>query len=167
MKNEVFYYESQGFPFQANNLSRHQSFILMLVEAYEEGYHIIDNKKYPVEGWQLHYLFSNQTHHWKLGATTKIYQIILNNDDFDFIKLVLRFNQSFYQKNAVVNLTKIHFDYLLSEFKEIEKKLNFNCTFYEVICSKVRIILQKAHKIIETQSPNIPIGFSSNIIYNF
>ncbi len=167
MKDEIFYYESQGLPFQTNNLTIHPSFILMLVETSQEGYHIIDNKKYPLKGWQLHYLFSNQTHQWKLGDNTQIYQIIINNDNFDLIKLALRFNQSFYQKNAVIDLTKAHFEYLLYEFKEIEKELNSNFTLYEMICSRVRIILQKASKIIEDQTPNINMYFSSNIIYNF
>jgi len=168
-RKEIVYYESIGKPKLYTKPHAHQFFTLILTETHEEGYHLIDKKKHPVKGMQLHYLFPNRLHYWEVGRETTIYQLMISNSNFDLIKLALRFNQSFYEKNSVINLTQKDFDYLLYEFKEIGKELNSDIILFEMICSRIRIILQKASKIIERQLPSSSIDgyFSSSIIYDF
>jgi len=168
-RKEILYYESKGNPKLYTKPHSHQFFTLILIETNEEGYHLIGEEKHPVKGMQLHYLFPDQLHYWEVGPETKIYQLMINNTNFELIKLALRFNQSFYEKNPVINLTQKYFDYLLYEFKEIGRELNSDLILFEMICSRIRIILQKASKIIERQLPSasIDVYFSSSIIYAF
>lgn len=168
-RKEILYYESKGNPKLYTKPHSHQFFTLILIETNEEGYHLIGEEKHPVKGMQLHYLFPDQLHYWEVGPETKIYQLMINNTNFELIKLALRFNQSFYEKNPVINLTQKYFDYLLYEFKEIGRELNSDLVLFEMICSRIRIILQKASKIIERQLPSasIDVYFSSSIIYAF
>lgn len=168
-RKEILYYESKGNPKLYTKPHSHQFFTLILIETPEEGYHLIDDKKYPVKGMQLHYLFPNQIHYWEVNPKTKIYQLMINNTNFELIKLALRFNQSFYETNPVIELSQKHFDYLIYEFKEIGRELDSDLILFEMICSRIRIILQKASKIIERQLPSISIDvyFYSSTIYAF
>ncbi len=165
MIQEIFYFESQGTPcFQSNS---EQFFSLLLTEADEEGFYEIGTKKFPIAKRQLHYIFHSHDLNWKSTANTKIYQFLINRNNFDLIRLYLRFNQSFYEKKPTINLTGKDFDYLLYEFKEIGKEIDTDFLLNEIICSRIIIILQKAIQIVKHQSSNIDLYFSSNIIYEF
>lgn len=166
---EILYYESTGNSKLYTEPHSHQFFTLILIESNKDGYHLIDEEKHKVEGMQLHYLFPDQLHYLEVGPEAKIHQVMINNTNFELIKLALRFNQSFYEKNPVIHLTQKNFEYLLYEFKEIGRELNSDLILFEMICSRIRIILQKASKIIERQLPDasIDVYLSSSVIYAF
>ncbi len=168
-RKEIVYNESTGNPKLYTDLNTLPFFTLILIETHKAGYHLINDEKHKVEGMQLHYLFPHQFHHWEVDPETKIHQLMISKTYFDLIKLALRFNQSFYENHPVINLTPNHFEYLLYEFKEIGKELNSDLILFEMICSRIRIILQKASKIIERELPDasIDVYFSSSVIYEF
>ena len=118
---------------------KHDFFLFMLFEQ-GSGSHSIDFLDYPVEQYQLHLLFPEQIHQWKLGANTIAHQIMINRQTFETLANSLRFSLMLYQNYPVIKLSKATFEQILYEIKQVKTELEAANSLAEMITTRLRLI---------------------------
>jgi AraC-like DNA-binding protein len=128
---------------------KHDFFLFMLFEQ-GSGSHSIDFIDYPVEEYQLHLLFPEQIHQWKLGANTVAHQIMINRQTFETLANSLRFSLMLYQNYPVIKLSKATFEQILHEIKQVKAELEAANSLAEIITTRLRLIALMISREAET-----------------
>ncbi len=117
----------------------HSSFQLILLEK-GNGSHLIDEHEFPINNYQLHFIFPNIVHQLNIVGDYKVFPLNINEDIIDKFSSYMMFPSSFYRENPVFNLHKDNFQRLFYELTSIEKALKSNVDFWEIIYERIRII---------------------------
>jgi len=128
---------------------KHDFFLFMLFEQ-GSGSHSIDFIDYPVEEYQLHLLFPEQIHQWKLGANTVAHQVMINRQTFETLANSLRFSLMLYQNYPVIKLNKATFEQILHEIKQVKAELEAANSLAEIITTRLRLIALMISREAET-----------------
>ena len=135
---DVLYYPLEGSQ-EIIQPHSHNFLLLALVES-GSGVHTIDFIKQEVGPKQLHIIFPDQVHTWKLGEDTKLYQLMIDRKISDVIINAFRFALSVYKKHPVLNLTDSEYEILLGEFNAQKKALAKEKTVKDLIVARLWVI---------------------------
>lgn len=146
--NENFSYSELKGIHHIERPHRHHFFLLALFEQ-AEGIHTIDFNTYKIDNRQIHVLFPNQVHTWKLEEHTIGYQLMVDREHFEKFSSNFPFSLAYYQRNPVISLSEPVFDTLLYEFKAIQNELNDKDFLPEVIHARTAVIISTVSKEIK------------------
>ncbi|MGV4415254.1 helix-turn-helix domain-containing protein [Chryseobacterium sp. T1] len=118
---------------------KHDFFIINIFEK-AKGNHTIDFVDYEVKNHQIHLVFPDQVHQWDIEAGTVGYQLMIGRDWFESLIPALRFSQLLYQNHPVIDLSDASFSFLVYEFKTIQKLLNSDSIFWEMVKKRSEMI---------------------------
>lgn len=146
--NENFSYSELKGIHHIERPHRHHFFLLALFEQ-AEGIHTIDFNTYKIDNRQIHVLFPNQVHTWKLEEHTIGYQLMVDREHFEKFSSNFPFSLAYYQRNPVISLSEPVFDTLLYEFKAIQNELNDKDFLPEIIHARTAVIISTVSKEIK------------------
>ncbi|ASW76280.1 AraC family transcriptional regulator [Chryseobacterium piperi] len=145
---------------------KHDFFIINLFE-HGKGSHTIDFIKYPIENHQIHLVFPGQVHQWVIEKETIGYQLMISREWFEGFLPALRFSWSYYQNHPVINVSEEMYQLLLYEFKAIQKELNKETVFLDLIQKRSEVIGLLISKSVEGVFKDFEIYNSNPIISKF
>ncbi|NIG55656.1 helix-turn-helix domain-containing protein [Chitinophaga sp. Cy-1792] len=137
-EHEVLYYPLEG---NQEIIKPHShNFLLLALFESGSGEHTIDFVKHKVRSKQLHIVFPDQLHSWKLGEDTKLHQLMIDKAVFDKIMNAFRFSFSVYKNTPVFDLTDAEYEALYKEFILQKEALATENTFKDVIIARLWLI---------------------------
>lgn len=145
---------------------KHDFFIINLFET-GNGSHTIDFVKYAVEDHQIHVVFPDQVHQWVIEKETVGYQLMISREWFESFLPALRFSASYYQNHPVIHLSGEIYRLLLYEFRAIQKELNGENIFWELIQKRSELIGLLVSKSVEGVFKDFEMYHSNPIISRF
>lgn len=145
---------------------KHDFFIINLFKC-GKGSHTIDFVEYQVEDHQIHLVFPDQVHQWVIEKETIGYQLMITRDWFESFLPALRFSASYYKNHPVINLSKDIFPTFLYEFQAIQKELNEENVFWEMIQKRSELIGLLVSKSVEGAFKDFEVYNSNPIISKF
>ena len=117
-------------------------FFLFLLFEKGSGTHTIDFVEHQVRANQIHLLFPDQVHAWKLGNDTIAHQIMVSQHNFKAFAHLLRYDLVNFQNHPILNLQEDVFQKLLYEFQSVGAELSATAILWEIISARCRIIAQ-------------------------
>ena len=123
-------------------------FIILLFKN-GEGIHNIDFIDYSLSDYQVHLLFPEQVHQWKIKPETIGYQLMIGRTLFEGMSPSLRFPLAYYHKHPVISISEDEFDTLLYEFSAIHKELEITPILWDVISTRCKLIALILSRIAE------------------
>lgn len=145
---------------------KHDFFLFLLFEA-GSGTHTIDFVEHHVTANQIHLLFPDQVHSWKLGDGTVAQQIMVSQRIFETFTHSLRYDLVHYQNHPVVNLRPQIFRELLYEFKAIASELISETILWDIISARCRIIAQMVSREAEKAFEDLRIYHSKPVLFEY
>ncbi|WP_312075132.1 helix-turn-helix domain-containing protein [Chryseobacterium sp.] len=145
---------------------KHNFFITNLFEK-GKGSHVIDFVEYSIENLQIHLLFPDQVHEWKIEKETIAYQLMISRDWYESFLPSLRFSSAYYLQHPVFKVSEDIFQLLFHEFLAIQKELNDEYVFWELIKKRSEIIGLLVSKSVEGAYKDFDIFNSNPIISKF
>ncbi len=133
---------------------KHDFFIAILFEQ-GKGTHTIDFVEHTIAGLQLHLVFPEQIHQWKIEQETVGYQLMIGRDPFEGLLPYLRFSPAFYQRHPVMDLEEETFKSLLYEFQCIQRELEEQEVFRELVknrCGMIGLLISRVAESIFNDS---------------
>ncbi|MCF3111374.1 AraC family transcriptional regulator [Niabella sp. CC-SYL272] len=127
---------------------KHDFFFFLLFEK-GSGIHSIDFIDYRVRPRQLHLLFPDQVHSWRLGKNTSGFQLMISRPVFETFSDALRFSFFLYQHHPVLDLPEPVFKKLMYEFRSIKEELEQVPVQSEIVTLRTRLIAQLASREAE------------------
>jgi AraC-like DNA-binding protein len=127
---------------------KHDFFLFLLFED-GSGTHTIDFVEHPVASHQLHLLFPDQIHSWKLGDDTNAQQIMVSRHIFETFAHSLRYDLVLYQNHPVIRLDTETFQKLSYEFQAIEIELLTEPILWDIVSARCTIIAQMVSREAE------------------
>ena len=149
-----------------NEPHKHDFFIIILFEQ-GEGTHTIDFTEYQIANHQVHLIFPDQVHHWKIGKETIGYQLMISREWFESFFPSLRFAASYYQSHPIIQLSKEDLLSLLYEFRSIQKELEETTIIWELIQTRSKLVGLLVHKIAGSTFKDFENYNSNPIISKF
>lgn len=116
---------------------KHDFFIINIFQK-GSGTHVIDFVSYQIKDHQIHLVFPDQVHQWDIEKGTMGYQLMISRNWFENLLSSLRFSALFYQNHPVVDLSMDVFQDVLYEFQSIQKEIQAEKIFWEMIQSVVK-----------------------------
>ncbi|MBO9573862.1 MAG: AraC family transcriptional regulator [Chitinophagaceae bacterium] len=154
------YFEWEGNSLVVDKPHRHDFYMILLLQT-SNGVHTIDEVPHPTSGWQIHFLFPGQVHHWSLSADTIAHQLMISHKTFEMISLALRFNEVAYKKYPVLQLQQHEYLHLVHEFRSIKDELLARPILWEMIYNRTRLIaLFASRKLEDTMRKENTFGIS-------
>ena len=144
---DLLFHELIG-PREISEPHKHDFFILLLFQK-SVGTHTIDFDRFVLGGNQLHLVFPGQVHQWQMADPTYALQLMISRRWFESLLPALRFPISYYLKQLVIDLSAIHFQSLLAEFKAIAADLADDHILWELIYARVKVIALLISKIVQ------------------
>ncbi|MGD1319838.1 helix-turn-helix domain-containing protein [Chryseobacterium sp. 2R14A] len=129
---------------------KHDFFVINIFDR-GKGSHTIDFVDYEIKNKQVHLVFPDQVHQWKIEPGTVGYQLMISRNWFETLVPTLRFSQSLYQNHPVIDLSDSAFTSIIYEFKTIKKLLDEENIFWEMIRKRnevIGLLLSKAVELI-------------------
>jgi len=129
---------------------KHDFFVINIFDR-GKGSHTIDFVDYEIKNKQVHLVFPDQVHQWKIEPGTVGYQLMISRNWFETLVPTLRFSQSLYQNHPVIDLSDNAFTSIIYEFKTIKKLLDEENIFWEMIRKRnevIGLLLSKAVELI-------------------
>lgn len=145
---------------------KHDFFIINIFQK-GSGTHIIDFVSYPIKDHQIHLVFPDQVHQWDIEKGTVGYQLMISRNWFESFLSSLRFSALFYQNHPVVELSEDVFQYLLYEFQWIQKEMQTEKTFWEMIQKRCEIIGLLISRLVEEIFKDYETFHSNPLISKF
>lgn len=127
---------------------KHDFFIINIFEK-GQGTHVIDFVSHPITNHQIHLVFPDQVHQWDIEKGTVGYQLMISRSWFENLLSSLRFSALFYQNHPVVDLSEDIFQSVLYEFRYIQKEMEAQNIFWEMIQKRCEIISLLISKSVE------------------
>lgn len=143
---------------------KHDFFIINIFDR-GKGSHTIDFVDYEIKNKQIHLVFPDQVHQWKIEPGTIGYQLMISRNWFESLVPTLRFSPSIYQNHPVIDLSKNHFKIILYEFKAIQEALKEEYVFWEIIQKRSEVIGLLISKAVESIFNNDE-QFHSNPVFS-
>lgn len=134
----MLYHEIRGERF-IEEPHKHDFFIAILFEK-GKGTHTIDFTEYKVGRHQLHLVFPQQVHAWRLKKDTVGYQLMIGREQYEAFLPSLRFTSAFYERHPVLNLDEASYTNLLYEFKTLRQELGEKEIFRELITARTTVV---------------------------
>ncbi|MFB6456823.1 helix-turn-helix domain-containing protein [Chitinophaga sp. Hz27] len=139
---------------------KHSFFIAILFEQ-GKGSLSIDFIPYNIGKQQLHLVFPEQVHQWKFKKETIGYQLMIAGEAFEAFLPYLRYSAAFYQRHPVIDLPAADYRTLLYEFQQIQKELEQQAPFQELVqlrCDTIGLLISrtaaKVFKDFESNNTN-------------
>lgn len=129
---------------------KHDFFVINIFDR-GKGSHTIDFVDYEIKNKQVHLVFPDQVHQWKIEPGNVGYQLMISRNWFETLVPTLRFSQSLYQNHPVIDLSDSAFTSIIYEFKAIKKLLEEENIFWEMIRKRnevIGLLLSKAVELI-------------------
>ncbi|TDE10829.1 AraC family transcriptional regulator [Dyadobacter psychrotolerans] len=126
-------------------------FFLFLLFQQGSGKHTIDFVDYQVGPNQIHLLFPDQVHSWKLDQSTRAYQIMISKRSFETFSHAFSNDLIQYQNHPVLGVDDQTFEKLLYEFQSIANELLSGKVLWDMLSARCQII---AH-IVSRQAAQI------------
>lgn len=145
---------------------KHDFFIINLFEK-GKGSHTIDFVEYKVEDHQIHLVFPDQVHQWVIEKETVGYQLMISREWYESFLPALRFSASYYFQHPAFTVSEEIYQLILHEFKTIQKELNEENTFWEVIQKRSELIGLLVSKSVEGAFKDFEVYNSNPIISKF
>ncbi|MFP3592726.1 helix-turn-helix domain-containing protein [Chryseobacterium sp. SIMBA_038] len=145
---------------------KHDFFIINLFEK-GKGSHTIDFVEYQVENHQIHLVFPDQVHQWVIEKETVGYQLMISREWYESFLPALRFSASYYFQHPAFTVSEEIYHLILHEFKTIQKELNEENTFWEVIQKRSELIGLLVSKSVEGAFKDFEVYNSNPIISKF
>lgn len=118
---------------------KHDFFIIILFDQ-AKGVHTIDFQDYAIANRQVHVLFPNQVHTWRIEPDTTGYQLMIDKAFFERFSPYLRFSASNYINHPVISLSDESFNLLQYEFDAIKQELEAASSLQDVISARAAVI---------------------------
>lgn len=128
---------------------KHDFFIIILFDQ-AKGVHTIDFQEYAIGDRQIHVLFPNQVHTWRIEPDTTGYQLMIDKLFFERFSPYLRFSPSNYINHPVIPLSQENFDLLQYEFDAIKQELRATYSLQDVISARAAVIAAIVSKAAES-----------------
>ncbi|CAI9685033.1 AraC family transcriptional regulator [Elizabethkingia anophelis] len=145
---------------------KHDFFIILLFKR-GEGVHNIDFIDYSLSDYQIHLLFPEQVHQWKIKPETLGYQLMIGRTLFEGMSPSLRFPLAYYYKHPVISISEEKFNTLLYEFSAIRKELETTSILWDVISTRCKLIALILSRIAEGIFNDFKIYSSSPLLSKF
>lgn len=145
--HEILYNLIEGERIIAKN-HKHDFFVIMLFEN-ASGVHEIDFVSYPISNFEVHLLFPDQVHRWKIEENSKAYQLMIDKVLFEHFLPYLRFSMTNYINHPVIKVKKEEFEQLKIEFKAIKKEILDKDSLQEIIYARATVIASIVSKSAE------------------
>ena len=133
---------------------KHDFFIIILFDQ-ARGVHMIDFQDYVIENRQIHVLFPNQVHKWRIESDTTGYQLMIDKVFFERFSPYFRFSATNYINHPVIPLPDDSFDLLKYEFDAIKHELEAKHSLQDVISARAAVIaaiVSKAAELVFTDA---------------
>ena len=119
--DQVVYTSIEGI----DNFNKTTKCTYFLIVLFKEGngIHYIDNKEYPIDKNQLHFLFPGQHHHWVTSPNTIAQKITVGKKIFEEFSSIEEFHFIKYNLPPIFKLSNILYDSVNREMKGIESDL--------------------------------------------
>jgi len=127
---------------------KHDFFVINIFDR-GKGSHTIDFVDYEIKNKQVHLVFPDQVHQWKIEPGTVGYQLMISRNWFETLVPTLRFSQSLYQNHPVIDLSDDAFTSIIYEFKATKKLLEEENIFWEMIRKRNEVIGLLLSKAVE------------------
>jgi len=163
--NSLLYHEIIGERY-IEKPHKHDFFLFMLFEE-GSGTHSIDFINHQVKSKQLHLLFPEQIHKWKLGEETHAHQLMISKSVFETLANSLRFSLILYQNDPVINLSAEAYDKILYEFLCVSAELKKTETLWEIINARVRLIALLISQEAETLFNNQTVYQTKPVLFKY
>ncbi|MCD2423608.1 AraC family transcriptional regulator [Niabella pedocola] len=145
---------------------KHDFFFFLLFEK-GSGVHSIDFIDYQVRPHQLHLLFPDQVHSWRLGKNTSGFQLMISRPVFETFSDALRFSFFLYQHHPVLDLPEPVFKKLLYEFRSIKEELEQAPVQSEIVTLRTRLIAQLASREAERKFEDFEVYHTRPVLLKY
>lgn len=145
---------------------KHDFFIFQLFEK-GSGTHTIDFVDYKVKDSQIHLLFPDQVHTWKLGKRTVAYQLMISRRIYESFSSSLDLSYVLYQKHPVVSLASEMFNKLLYEILAIKKELQQKPVQWRIVNLRSRLIAEMVSREAEKKFKDMNIYRTKPILHRY
>lgn len=145
---------------------KHDFFLFQLFER-GSGVHSIDFVEHEVRANQIHLLFPDQVHSWKLGEDTLAHQIMVSRPVFETFAHALRYDLVHYQNHPVLELDAQIFQKLLYEFQSVDTELRSETILWEIVSARCRIIAQMVSREAERTFDDLKIYRSKPVLLQY
>lgn len=145
---------------------KHDFFLFMLFQK-GSGTHSIDFVDHAIAPGQLHLLFPEQIHKWKLGTNTSAHQVMISRQAFETLTNSFRFSLILYQNYPIITLSPATFEQILYEFKQIKAELEGPASLPEIITARLRLIALIISREAETVFNNKTVYQTKPILFKY
>lgn len=145
---------------------KHDFFIINIFQK-GSGTHVIDFVSYQIKDHQIHLVFPDQVHQWYIEKGTVGYQLMISRAWFEKLLSSLRFSALFYQNYPVVDLSEDIFQSVLYEFQSIQKEMQAEKIFWEMIQKRCEIISLLISKSVEKAFKDYEAFHNSPVISKY
>ncbi|MBV8251423.1 MAG: helix-turn-helix domain-containing protein [Chitinophaga sp.] len=163
--HDVLYYPLNG----ENEISKPHSHNFLLLVLFEtgSGVHSIDFINYDIRPKQLHILFPDQVHSWKLDANSKVHQLMVDSKVFDIIGNAFRFGFALYRKHPVFDLEQADYDKLLHEFLTVRNNLDEVPVLLDLVVARMYVVILMMSQIGERVFDNLTVFLKQPILTDY
>lgn len=137
-RNEILFNELNGEKI-IEKPHEHDFFIIILFD-HASGVHNIDSIDYPIGNKEVHILFPGQMHKWHIGAHTKGYQLMMEQEFLEQFAPFFRFSFTNYQNHPVIKLHDHAFAKLHYEFNAIMEELKTGRSLIHLLRARAAVI---------------------------
>jgi len=145
---------------------KHDFFLFMLFEK-GSGTHSIDFIDHQVKRKQLHLLFPEQIHKWKLEEETQAHQLMISKSVFETLANSLRFSLILYQNHPVIHLSNDAYHKILYEFQSVSAELKNTEILWEIINARIRLIALLISQEAETLFNNQTVYQTKPVLFKY
>ncbi len=145
---------------------RHDFFVFLLFEK-GSGTHTIDFVDYNVKNRQIHLLFPDQVHSWRLGKNTSGYQLMISRPVFETFSASLFFSFVLYQDHPVIDLSQKVFQKLFYEFQSIEEELRQQPVQREIVHLRSKLIAQMVSHEAENKFEDLAVYRTKPVLFKY
>ncbi|OWK73095.1 AraC family transcriptional regulator [Flavobacteriaceae bacterium JJC] len=145
---------------------RHDFFIINIFKK-AKGTHLIDFVAYPIHNHQIHVVFPDQVHQWNIEKGTVGYQLMVSRSWFENLLSSLRFSVLFYQRHPAIDLPEDVFQSVFKEFQYIQKEMEAQNIFWQMIQKRCEIIGLMISRSVEESFKDYEAIHATSVISKF
>ncbi len=146
--------EHQGFLFKLWRVTNYtiqvknnEKFVFTLLQS-KGGIHLIDQKKYPLESYQIHLIFPGQSSSFSCMEETTAYQFKLSRQNFEKLCLCLPINMKLLMHHPIIDITEYQFEILRNDLQQIGSELSRIQPLFPLLGNRASISLQEISRIL-------------------
>jgi len=146
--------EQQGFLFKLWRVTNYtiqvknnEKFVFTLLQS-KGGIHLIDQKKYPLESYQIHLIFPGQSSSFSCMEETTAYQFKLSRQNFEKLCLSLPINMTLLRHNPIIDITEYQFEKLRTDLQQIGSELSRIQPLFPLLGKRASISLEEISRIL-------------------